>query len=136
MTTLHAYKRVKPATVDLFGALIEFKPNDKGHVIADVSEKRIVDRLLSISEGYCVYGAAPAVQDEEEEVIETSPYVLTQEGDDGNEVTIDLRTLDLAALDAFCAENEIPMPEFKPKTSAKVKEQGVRDAIVAFFKVD
>jgi hypothetical protein len=137
MTTIHAFLRAKPITVELFEALVEFKPNEKGHIVADVSEKRIVDRLLSIAEGYKVYGAVALPNgDDDEDVIETSPYVLTQEGDGGEEVTIDLRTLALAALEAFCAENEIPLPQYKPRATAKAKEATLRDAIVEFFKVE
>ena len=137
MTTIHAHARTKPIEVDLYGAVFHFKPNDKGHVVADIGEKRVVDRLLAIPEGFCVYGAAPHVRaEEEEEFIETSPYVLTQEGADGEEETIDLRTLDLAALETFCAENEIPLPEHKPRAKAPAKEQATRDAIVSFLRVE
>lgn len=129
MTTIHAFIRTKPISVDLFDAVIEFQANDKGHIVAEVTEQRIADHLLSIREGYKVYGAAPTPASEDDG-IDTSPYVMTQEGDNGNEVTVDLRTLDRAALVAFCADNDIPAPHHK------AGEDKIRDAIVAFFKVE
>lgn len=129
MTTIHAFMRTKPVSVELFDTVVEFQPNAKGHVVAEVSETRVSRHLLSIKEGYRVYGSVPIAAAEEEE-IETSPYVLTQEGDDGNEITVDLRMLNREALVVFCAENEIPKPH--PNS----KEETIRDAIVAFFKVE
>lgn len=131
MTIIHAYLRKAPITVDLFDTVIEFKPNDKGHVIADVSEKRIASRLLEIAEAYTVHGAAPAEASEAGTGIDTSPYILTQEGDDGREVTIDLRTLDKQALHKFAEDNEV-----EPLPAKNAKVETMRDAIVAFFKVD
>lgn len=130
MTIIHAYIRTKPISVDLFNKVVDFQANEKGHIVAEVKEKRVADRLLSISEGYRVYDDIPLEVEEDDAPIQTSPYLLTQEGDDGREVTVDLRTLDRAELVKFCADNDIPAPHHK------TKDETVRDAIVAFFKVE
>ena len=58
---IHAFKRKEPTPIELFGLNIEFKPNAQGHCVAEVDHEAAIDRLLSISEAFCVYGE-PAVQ--------------------------------------------------------------------------
>ena len=134
MTTVHAYRRSAPISVDLFEQTIEFKPNANGEIVAELDAGPALDRLLEITEGYRVLGAAPVIEPDadEETVIETSPYVLTQEKDDGSgdEETIDLRTLARKELVQFCEDNEIPAPNKNDNADA------IRDKIVAFFKVE
>jgi len=124
MTTIHAYRRSSPCSVELFGEAHKFVANDKGDLVCEVPPGPALDRLLEIKEGYKVYGATV----EADEPDAPSPYVLTME-EEGNEVTVDLRKLDLAALQAFCTENEI-------KFHVNSKEPKLRDTIVAFFKVE
>lgn len=52
---IHAYRRTEKIPVELFGLSFEFKPNEQGHVVADVDDERAAERLLSISEAYCPY---------------------------------------------------------------------------------
>lgn len=59
MTVIHAYRRKEPTTVELFGLSIEFKPNDKKDVVAEVDHEEALHRLLSISEAYRLYSAQP-----------------------------------------------------------------------------
>ncbi|WP_043009157.1 hypothetical protein [Comamonas testosteroni] len=55
MTTIHAYRRTAPTTVELYGQSIQFKPNDKKDVVAEVLHERAAARLLSITEAYRLY---------------------------------------------------------------------------------
>ncbi|WP_315128115.1 hypothetical protein [Comamonas antarctica] len=59
MTVIHAFRRKESTTVELFGLSIEFKPNEKKDVVADVDHDGAVDRLLSISEAYRLYADQP-----------------------------------------------------------------------------
>lgn len=59
MTVIHAFRRKEATTVELFGLSIEFKPNDKKDVVAEVDHDGAVDRLLSIGEAYRLYGDQP-----------------------------------------------------------------------------
>ena len=55
MTAIHAYRRNEPTTVELYGQSIQFKPNDKKDVVAEVQHEKAAARLLSISEAYRLY---------------------------------------------------------------------------------
>ena len=149
MTTVHAYSRdndprasaPKIIPVELFGSTIEFKPNDKGHFVAEVDEGDALERLLNISEGYCEYGKPPrqkkryaadpgdAGESDDEGGIDSSPYIKTFEDGNGGETTVDLRTLKRLQLMEIVKDNEIP------DVSHSDKNQVVMEKIVAFFKV-
>ncbi len=43
-----------------------FKPNEEGHHVCEVTDKKHIDMLLSIPEGYHVYGEEPEVVENEE----------------------------------------------------------------------
>lgn len=55
MTAIHAYRRNEPTTVELYGKSIQFKPNDKKDVVAEVQHEKAAARLLSITEAYRLY---------------------------------------------------------------------------------
>lgn len=55
MTAIHAYRRNEPTTVELYGQSIQFKPNDKKDVVAEVQHEKAAARLLSITEAYRLY---------------------------------------------------------------------------------
>lgn len=55
MTAIHAYRRTAPTTVELYGQSIQFKPNDKKDVVAEVLHEKAAARLLSITEAYRLY---------------------------------------------------------------------------------
>lgn len=55
MKVIHAYRRTAPTTVELYGQSIQFKPNDKKDVVAEVQHEKAAARLLSISEAYRLY---------------------------------------------------------------------------------
>ncbi|MDH1336787.1 hypothetical protein N5D77_21980 [Comamonas thiooxydans] len=58
MTAIHAYRRTAPTTVELYGQTIQFKPNDKKDVVAEVQHEKAAARLLSITEAYRLYEPA------------------------------------------------------------------------------
>ncbi|ACY32203.1 hypothetical protein [Comamonas thiooxydans] len=58
MTAIHAYRRNEPTTVELYGQSIQFKPNDKKDVVAEVQHEKAAARLLSITEAYRLYEPA------------------------------------------------------------------------------
>ena len=60
MTAIHAYRRKESTTVELYGQSIQFKPNDKKDVVAEVQHEKAAARLLSITEAYRLY--EPVVQ--------------------------------------------------------------------------
>lgn len=55
MTAIHAYRRTAPTTVELYSQTIQFKPNDKKDVVAEVLHEKAAARLLSITEAYRLY---------------------------------------------------------------------------------
>lgn len=55
MTAIHAYRRKDSTTVELYGQSIQFKPNDKKDVVAEVLHEKAAARLLSITEAYRLY---------------------------------------------------------------------------------
>ncbi|UUC95596.1 hypothetical protein [Comamonas sp. C11] len=55
MTAIHAYRRTDPTIVELYGQSIQFKPNDKKDVVAEVQHEKAAARLLSITEAYRLY---------------------------------------------------------------------------------
>lgn len=55
MKVIHAYRRTAPTTVELYGQSIQFKPNDKKDVVAEVQHEKAAARLLSITEAYRLY---------------------------------------------------------------------------------
>jgi hypothetical protein len=121
--TVHAYRRTAPISVDLFGVNVKFALNEQGQALAEVEEGPGLDRLLEIPEAYRLLGDAPAPvlpADDEDDPDAASPYLIT-DGDD----TIDLRTLDEAALRAFAVENEIDIP------GTVKRVETIRDRIVA-----
>lgn len=56
MTTIHAYRRTLPHTVELLGHKLEFKVNAAGDQVCDVADDAAAARLLEISEGYRLHG--------------------------------------------------------------------------------
>jgi hypothetical protein len=124
MTIIHAYRRSKKHTVDIGGKKIEFKPNEEGHFIAEVPAGAAQDRLLEITEGYRAY-VVKADDDDSDPTV--SEFVLTIEGENGTEKTIDLRELNKTQLQEFCKENEISFHH-------AAGESKLREAIVTFMK--
>jgi hypothetical protein len=122
MTVIHAFRRTKPHTVELDGVLHKFTANAEGQHVCDVPGGPAVKRLLEISDAYRLH-AAPAADDSDPED-DPSPYILTA-GDE----TVDLRTMDQAALQDFCKQNEI---SYHPSAKAET----LRDKIVNFFRVE
>lgn len=61
---IHAYRRKEPTVVELFGGLIKFERNERGHVVAPVEDEPSIDRLLSISEGYREYDGDAVPQEQ------------------------------------------------------------------------
>lgn len=123
MTTIHAYRRTLPHSVELFGQVLKFSADAEGRQVCEVPEGPALDRLLEISEGYCVLGAPPKQEGDEDQPY--SPYVLTN-GDNGK--SVDLRTLDRAGLLAFIRDQEL---DYAPHPNAK--DDTVRDKIVAML---
>lgn len=104
MTIIHAYRRTRPHTVDLFGRLYKFAANDTGHQVCKVDEPKAAARLLEIKEAYRAHESEPVDEPkDDDDGDEFSPFVLT--GEDGNE--LDLRTLSDDELREFAKENEI-----------------------------
>lgn len=126
MSLIHAFRRTAVHSVDLFGKKFEFKPNEAGDFVAELPAGPAHDRLLEITEGYRPYETEKA-DDDADDPDAQSPYILTVEGDEGAEKTIDLRELAGEQLREFAKENEVP---FHPNA----KDATVRDKIVAFFK--
>ena len=58
MNVIHAYRRKEATTVELYGQSIQFKPNDKKDVVAEVQHETAAARLLSITEAYRLYEPA------------------------------------------------------------------------------
>lgn len=108
---IHAYKRKEITPIDAGNTQIEFKPNEHGDVVAEVLDKEDRERLLGISEAFCIYG--PAVGDELEAV-----FFVTN-GDE----TLDLATLDDEALKEFAKANGV-------KTHHSQKGDRLRQVIV------
>jgi len=133
---IEAYRRSKVLEIDLMGEVVKFMPNKDGKFVADIKKEAIYRRLLEIPDAYRVLGATVGeVNDGNDDDDDTggdaaSPFILTQEGDNGEEVTIDLRKLDREGLNKFCDDNDIP------KLPKNAKDETVRNKIVAFFKVD
>lgn len=113
MATIHAYRRVAPISVDVFGQTIEFKPNAKGEVIAEVDDEAVAERLLSIDEAYRELGAPSKPPSKP-----PSNFIVTN-GDE----TVDLGGMDDEALRAFAAKAEITIHH-------AAKGDTIRNAIV------
>lgn len=131
---IEAYRRTKPHEVDLHGAVIKFLPDENNRFVADVQDENSIRRLLEITEGYRALGSAAGEVrdaldgDNEDDGGDDSPYLLTVEGENGQEKTIDLRTLDRAQLEDFMEQNEIP------KIPGRAKDETLRNKIIAFFR--
>lgn len=111
MPLVHAYRRSKPHTVEVGGRKFTFAADAEGRQVFDIPEGPALTRLLEIADAYRLLGApAPVLTSDDEDDDTPSPFVITVEGPDGNEMQVDLRTFDADKLRAFAAENEIPMP--------------------------
>lgn len=84
---IHAYRRKEPTPVELFGQNYLFKPNDKGHCVADVEDERAVHRLVvELPEGYRQYDPdAPAVTLTPAPAPVAAPVAPPPTDDDGGE---------------------------------------------------
>ncbi len=126
---IHAFKRKEPTPIELFGLNIEFKPNAQGHCVAEVDHEAAIDRLLSISEAYCVYGE-PAVQavapveetDDTEDAPTDEPEAvsLTLTNDAGE--TLDISTFTAKKVREFAAENGITLPSGNRTPVAELRQ--------------
>lgn len=132
MPLVHAYRRTKPHTVEFGGKKFKFVADEDGRQVCDVPEGPALDRLLDLVEGYRLFGAPVAEPTADgDDAPAASPYVLTQEGEGGEEVTVDLLKLSKTELMKFAVDNDVtPLPD------EKLKKQDIADAIVAFFKVE
>lgn len=61
-------KRDPPTEIDLDGTVYKFKPDEHGRHVADVTDKRHIARLLSITEGYQLPGDEPLASDVQAEL--------------------------------------------------------------------
>jgi hypothetical protein len=114
--------------LDAFGVTTTFVPNGKGHCVGEVTNTKLLQRLMQIPEGYCLYdeNAQPGGDDQDPppgDDVAPSKYVLISDG-----ATIDLRTMDRAGLLAFIAEQEL---SYTPR--ANTPDDTVRDKIVALL---
>ena len=112
---LHAYRRKEPHQVEVAGQVLKFAANEQDHQVCDAPPGPATDRLLELSEGYVVYGDT-----KQSEPAPASKYLLVN-----GEETVDLRTLDRAALVAFSAAQGL---DYKPHANSK--DDTVRDKIV------
>lgn len=55
--------------IDLHGTQIHFKPNEAGHHVAEVTDKKHIERLLAIPEAYCIYDPETANEPAPEPII-------------------------------------------------------------------
>ncbi len=135
---IHAFKRKEPTPIELFGLNIEFKPNAQGHCVAEVDHEAAIDRLLSISEAFCVYGE-PAVQ-AVAPVEETDDTEITEETDDTEDAptdepeavsltltndageTLDISTFTAKKVREFAAENGITLPSGNRTPVAELRQ--------------
>jgi hypothetical protein len=126
---IHAFKRKEPTPIELFGLNIEFLPNAQGHCVAEVDDEAAIDRLLSISEAFCVYGE-PAVQavapveetDDTEDAPTDEPEAvsLTLTNDAGE--TLDISTFTAKKVREFAAENGITLPSGNRTPVAELRQ--------------
>lgn len=131
MPLVHAYRRTKPHTVEYGGKKFKFLPDEEGRQVCDVPEGAALDRLVSLKEGYVLFGQPKPAEVSDSSEGGASPYVLTMEGDNDQEVTVDLLTLTKAELLKFATDNEV-----EPLPAGNLNKQQIADAIVAFFKVE
>ena len=92
---IHAHVRKEAFPVDTGVGHVEFEVNEKGHVIAEVTEQPAIDVLLGIPEAYCEYA---------EDVPPKVSYVIAN-----GEETLDLATLDDAQLRVFAKDNGVTL---------------------------
>lgn len=52
MKLIHAYRRSTPIVVELFGKVIQFQPDARSRMVAEVEDGPVADRLLQIKEAY------------------------------------------------------------------------------------
>jgi hypothetical protein len=116
--------------LDAFGITTTFVVNSSGHCVGEVTNPKLLQRLMQIPEGYCLYdeeaqatSAPDKTEMPEEEAQTASKYTLVSDGQ-----TIDLRTLDRAGLLAFIAEQSL---SYTPR--ANTTDAAVRDKIVSLL---
>ena len=112
---IHAYRRKLATPIDTGTTRIEFEPNEKGDVVAEVESSEDCEKLLAITEAFCQY-AKP--QDE----VKTA-FVVTN-----GETTLDLSTMDSAALRAFAEANDVAVHH---KNADDTIRQKIVDALTA-----
>lgn len=52
MKLIHAHRRSAPIEVELFGEVIQFQPDARGRMVAEVEDGPVAARLLQIKEAY------------------------------------------------------------------------------------
>ena len=65
MKVIHAYRRKEATTVELFGLFIEFKPNDKKDVVAEVAlggQAEVNAAVAAAKAAFPGWAATPAAQ--------------------------------------------------------------------------
>ena len=136
MPTIQAYRRTKETTQAAAGLSLVFKPNAEGHVVCDVDNEQAIDFLLGEPTAFRLYGPVetapvktPEVESQSAEAVGllvnlpvevASPYLLE---DEESKVSIDLRLLSDAELQAFAQANGI-------KASKAAKGDALRDKII------
>lgn len=132
MPIVHAYRRKGPHTVELFGALCHFTANAEGKQVCNVPEGPGLDLLMEITEGYRLLTAQEALasvaeREPDAPLLDVSPFIITFEGEDGHEKTVDLRKAQRPELLQIMTDNDMPNPH--PNS----KDETLREKIVAFM---
>lgn len=95
---IHAFRRTAAVTVNLLSQDVEFSPNERGDVVAEVADADVADALLEVSEGYRAYEA-------DEQTDKGGSLVLTN-GDD----TIDIGAMTAKQVRAMADEHGVDLP--------------------------
>lgn len=98
---IHAFRRTAAVTVNLLSQDVEFSPNERGDVVADVADAEVAERLLEISEGYRAYES----ESDDESDDEAGSLMLTN-GDE----TIDIGAMTANQVRAMADEAGVELP--------------------------
>ena len=118
---IHAHRRKEATPIDTGNTHIEFKPNERGDVIAEVESDEDSEKLLAIPEAFRIYQVVEAKEPKAPAKEPKASFVVT----DGD-TTLDLSEMDDVALRAFADANGVVLHH---KNTGDTIRQKIVDAL-------
>ena len=119
---IHAHRRKEATPIDTGSTYIDFQPNERGDVVAEVDADSDCEKLLAIPEAFCIYQSVEAKEPKFTPKTDGKASFVVTNGDE----MLNLSDLDDAALREFADANYVALHH---KNTGDTIRQKIVDAL-------